>query len=152
MLIAVRADPLHAQVRALLTEAVWPADLRQWLLQAVEKALIDARLDRRLEEIKALIRRVVPPDALNGLGQADAYPFFYRRVWTRLQAQPLPPFDLAAESAAVVDAFSQAWRQCDEDRHALAALLRLLIKRVLVEDGALVALDLPSGDRWAAEQ
>ena len=105
-----------------------------------------------MEAIEALIRRVVPPDSLHELGQQGTYPFFYQRVWLRLQAQPPSPFDLAAESSAVVDSFDQAWRNCNDDRHALAALLRLLVRRVLVEDGALVALELTSDDRLVVEK
>ena len=133
---------IEEQVINTLMQLKPPQEWRKHMTQAMSEILGEQNLEGRLAEIKAAIERM---DFRWDQGFiTDKMDYLEKRV--RLQQAleeltPIPEDDLA-RAADMLENFVKHWKACNGDPEAQHRLIAVIVERVYVEEGRVVALTL----------
>lgn len=138
----VKVQKIDQQVIDILTSLKPPAEWRQKIIRAIGELLGEKDLSQRLEEIRAIIKRM---DSRWDLGfVTDETEFLQQRRQLQQELEQLSPLETNQLERAtdLFDNFATHWQQCGNDGEAQSVLIRQLLERVYVEDEKVVALTL----------
>lgn len=140
----IPVDVLDQQIVNLLMSLSPPKNWRKGITKAMGELLGDRNLEQRLEEIRAIIRRM---DSRwdNGLF-LDEQEYLDQRIKLQLELEQLTPIpeDDLERAAELLENFGTHWQQLEEDPEAQHELVKLIVERVYVQDEEIVAITLRS--------
>ncbi len=141
---AMRAEDLEQQVVNILMQLKPPKEWRQGITQSISDMIGEKNLEERIEEIKAIIRRMdMRWD--NGL-ILDENDYMERRIKLQLELEQLKPVedDDLEQAANLLNNFKYHWERLEGDHEARHELVKLVVERIYVSDKQVKAMTLCS--------
>ncbi len=138
----VRAEEAEAQVINILKSLKPPVNWRDRMIEAMGELLGDKNLNDRLSEIKEVIERMDFRWDNGFITEKDEY--LEQRVKLQQELEKLTPIpkDELRIAADVLENFEAHWDATKGDRKAQQDLINLIVARVWVKDGDVVAMSL----------
>lgn len=137
----VAVEGVDEQVLFILRNLRVPADWRAKLVKAVALEMRDESIEKRLEEIKAVIERM---DYRFDFGLVtDKTEFLTKRMELQQELEKLQPAadtNLLEVAADLIDNFSSHFDACGGDIDAQNQLIRRILERVFIQGKRVVAL------------
>lgn len=140
----VKVEKIDQQVIDILMQLTVPNEWRQKIIRTISELLGEKDLSQRLEEIRAIIKRM---DSRWDLGfVTDEAEFLQQRRQLQQELEQLTPLESNQLERAtdLFDNFAIYWDGCGSDVEAQAVLLRQVVERVYVEGEKVVAITLRS--------
>jgi site-specific DNA recombinase len=140
----IRTEQIEPQVVSILKSLEPPEDWRKGITKAISEILGERNLEQRLGEIKAVIQRM---DARWDHGFiTDEQEFMQQRLKLQLELEQLTPVpnDELQKAADMLEKFGAYWEQFEGNEEARHDLIKLIMERVYVQDGRVVAMTLRS--------
>ena len=140
----VQVEMLDQQVVNILMSLKPPKNWRKGITQAMGELLGDKNLEQRLDEIRAIIKRM---DTRWDHGFfTDEQEYLEQRVKLQLELEQLTPVpnDELESAAELLENFKMHWERLAGDHEAQHELVKLIVERVYVRDDEVVAMTLRS--------
>lgn len=136
------AETVEEQVVEILNTLKPPPDWRKKMITALGELLEEQNLQDRVSQIKEVIERMDFRWDHGFITDKDNYLEERIRLQQELEAlTPIPDDDLE-EAASILTHFRQHWEATADDRQAQARLIRMIVARVWVRKGHVIALSL----------
>ncbi|MCQ3931354.1 MAG: hypothetical protein DPW16_12930 [Chloroflexi bacterium] len=138
----IRAENVEEQVINILKSLKPPTDWRDRMIEAMGELLGDNNLNERLTEIKQVIEHMDFRWDNGFITEKDEY--LEQRVKLQQELEKLTPIpeDELRIAADVLENFEAHWDATKGDRKAQQDLINLIVARVWVKDGDVVAMSL----------
>ena len=140
---SVRTDTIDAQVIQTLVQLNPPEDWKEQVSGAVSRALGEQTLEQRLQQIRETINRM---DFRWDQGFiTDKADYLEKRLGLQQELEQLTPaYDELGAAVDLLADFPTHWGDCKGDEELQHELIKLIVERVYVQDGQLVAMTLKS--------
>lgn len=138
----VRAEIVENQVIATLLSLKPPTDWKERIVQAVGQVIGNRQLEQRMAEIREIIDRMDFRWDNGFITDKDAYVEQRLQLQQELEALTPIPNDELEQAADILDNFSAHWQVTNGDRRAQCDLIQMVVERVYIEKGEVVALVL----------
>lgn len=138
------AQLLDAQVLGVLRQLKPPRNWQTTITQAVGELLSEHKLEERLAELHAIIRRMdMRWD--NGLF-VDEQEYLAQRLKLQQQVEQLTPVakDDLEQAADLLTSFNRRWDACHGELERQHELVEMIVERVYVQEDQVVAMTLKS--------
>jgi hypothetical protein len=140
----VRVETIDDQVIAILMNLKPPKDWRTGVTEAVSEMLGERNLEERLDEIRAIIKRMDTRWDHGFFVNQEEY------IRQRLELQqelekltPIPDDDLE-RAAELLDQFATHWENLKGNPDSQHELVKLIVERVYIDEDKVVAMTLRS--------
>ncbi len=139
---SIKADVVEEQVIEFLKTLKPPPDWRDRMVQATGQLIGDNHLEDRIAEIKEIIERMDFRWDHGFITDKDKY--LEERVKLQQQMERLNPVpnDELEVAADIIENFEKHWKDTKGDRKKQEKLIKLIVARVWVQDGRVVAISL----------
>ena len=140
----VPIDTIDGQVVSILMQLKPPENWRKRITAAMGELLGEQSIEERLSEINAMIERMdFRWDHGLVMDQAE---FLEKRLKLQQELESLTPIpdDDLERAADLLENFSEHWEACGDDTEAQHKLVKLIVKRVYVQDDEVMAMTLRS--------
>jgi DNA invertase Pin-like site-specific DNA recombinase len=139
---SVRCEGIEEQVIGILKTLKPPADWRDRMVQAVGQMIGDKSLEERTAEIMSIIERMDFRWDQGFITDQDHY--LEQRLQLQQELEKLKPVpdDELELAADILSNFKYHWNLTEDDREKQEELIKLIVARVWVKDGKVVAISL----------
>jgi len=141
---SVPVETIDDQVVTVLMNLKPPEDWRKGILEAMGDILGDRNLDDRVQEIKAIIKRMDTRWDHGFITNEDEY--LQQRIKLQMELEQLTPVgdDELEQAADLLKNFRSHWERLEGDEEGRHELVKLIVERAYVEDDKVVAMTLRS--------